>query len=75
MTSTKPTVSLVDVATYLPENRVPATWYTDQSDADTDMRDNPMFSPPEYRHHTAIDESNVDMMERAALRMAEMLAL
>jgi 3-oxoacyl-[acyl-carrier-protein] synthase III len=69
--STKPTVSLVDVATYLPENRVPAEWYTNQSDADTDMRDHPMFSPPEYRHHTAIDESNVDIMERAALKLAD----
>jgi 3-oxoacyl-[acyl-carrier-protein] synthase-3 len=71
MRSTTPTVSLVDVSTYLPENRVPADWYTSQSDADTDMRDNPMFSPPEYRHHTAIDESNVDMMERAASGLAE----
>ncbi|MGZ6780323.1 MAG: 3-oxoacyl-ACP synthase III family protein [Mycobacterium sp.] len=69
--TTTPTVSLIDVSTYLPENRVPAEWYTDQSDADTDMRDNPMFSPPEYRHHTAIDESNVDMMERAASGLAD----
>jgi 3-oxoacyl-[acyl-carrier-protein] synthase-3 len=71
MKSTTPTVSLIDVSTYLPQNRVPAEWYTDQSDADTDMRDNPMFSPPEYRHHTAIDESNVDMMERAASGLAD----
>lgn len=71
MNPTTPTVSLIDVSTYLPENRVPAEWYTDQSDADTAMRDNPMFSPPEYRHHTAIDESNVDMMERAASGLAE----
>ncbi len=71
MKSSAPTVSLIDVSTYLPENRVPAEWYTNQSDADTDMRDNPMFSPPEYRHHTAIDESNVDMMERAASGLAD----
>lgn len=60
-----PTISLIDIATYLPENRVPAEWYTSQSDVDNDMRDNPMFTPPEYRHHAAIDESNVDMLERA----------
>lgn len=64
MKSTAPTVSLIDVSTYLPENRVPADWYTSQSGAD-DMRDNPMFSPPEYRHHSGIDESNVDMIEQA----------
>ena len=65
MKSMKPTVSLIDIATYLPENRVPADWYTSQS-ANADMRDNPMFSPPEYRHHSGIDESNVDMIERAS---------
>lgn len=42
----QPTVSLIDVATYLPpENRVPAEWYTQYSDTD-DLRDNPMFRPP-----------------------------
>ena len=65
MKSTRPTVSLIDIANYLPENRVPAEYYTSQS-ADADMRDNPMFSPPEYRHHSGIDESNVDMIERAS---------
>ncbi|GAT15171.1 3-oxoacyl-ACP synthase III family protein [Mycolicibacterium thermoresistibile] len=60
-----PTVSLVDVASYLPENRMPASWYAEHAESD-DLRDNPMFAPPEYRHHSAIDESNVDMIERAA---------
>lgn len=65
MKSTKaPTVSLVDVATYLPANRVPAQWYAQFAESD-DLRDSPMFAPPEYRHHAAIDESNVDMIERA----------
>ncbi len=57
-------VSLVDVATYLPENRVPAAWYTEFSGND-DLRDNPMFRPPDYRHHAADDESNVDMIDKA----------
>ncbi|AQT81155.1 3-oxoacyl-ACP synthase [Mycolicibacterium litorale] len=58
------TVSLIDLATYLPENRVPAQWFTRFSDND-DLRDNPMFRPPDYRHHAADDESNVDMIEKA----------
>jgi 3-oxoacyl-[acyl-carrier-protein] synthase-3 len=62
--TTQPTVSLIDVATYLPENRVPADWYTRFSGND-DLRDNPMFRPPDYRRHAAVDESNVDMIERA----------
>ncbi|MDR3658341.1 MAG: 3-oxoacyl-[acyl-carrier-protein] synthase III C-terminal domain-containing protein [Mycobacterium sp.] len=62
--TTQPTVSLIDVATYLPENRVPAEWFTRYSSND-DLRDNPMFRPPDYRHHAADDESNVDMIERA----------
>jgi 3-oxoacyl-[acyl-carrier-protein] synthase III len=59
-----PTVSLIDVATYLPENRVPAAYYEKYASTD-DLRDNPMFAPPAYRHHSAFDESNVDMIERA----------
>jgi len=63
-TTTQPAVSLIDVATYLPENRVSAQWYTRYADSD-DLRDNPMFRAPDYRHHAADDESNVDMIERA----------
>lgn len=62
--STQRTVSLVDVAAYLPENRLPAEWYSRYAETD-DLRDNPMFRPPDYRHHAAEDESNVDMIERA----------
>ncbi len=57
-------VSLIDVATYLPENRVAAQWYARYADTD-ELRDNPMFRAPEHRHHAAADESNVDMIERA----------
>lgn len=62
--ATTPPVSLIDVATYLPENRVPAQWYARFAGTD-DLRDNPMFRPPDHRRHAAIDESNVDMIERA----------
>jgi 3-oxoacyl-[acyl-carrier-protein] synthase-3 len=67
---TQPTISLIDVATYLPENRVPAEWYTQYS-GDDSLRDNPMFRPPDFRHHAAIDESNVDMIERAVAALTE----
>jgi 3-oxoacyl-[acyl-carrier-protein] synthase III len=58
------TVSLIDVSTYLPENRVPAEWYAKFAGTD-DLRDNLMFRAPEYRHHAAFDESNTDMIVRA----------
>jgi 3-oxoacyl-[acyl-carrier-protein] synthase-3 len=61
----QPTVSLVDVATYLPENRVPAEYYAKFAGAD-DLRDNLMFRAPEYRHHADKDWTSVDMVEQAA---------
>lgn len=62
---TTPTVSLVDVSSYLPENEVPAEWYAKFAGTD-DLRDNLMFRAPEFRRHAAYEESNVDMMVRAA---------
>ncbi|WP_328352756.1 ketoacyl-ACP synthase III family protein [Mycobacterium sp. NBC_00419] len=67
---TEPTVSLVDIATYLPEKRLPAAWYT-QFSGDDDLRDNPMFRPPDFRHHAAEGESNVDMIEQAVKTLVE----
>jgi 3-oxoacyl-[acyl-carrier-protein] synthase III len=58
-------VSLIDVATYLPANRVPAEYYANFAGVD-DLRSNLMFRAPEFRHHSDIAESNVDMVERAA---------
>ena len=65
MSSTTNTVSLIDVSTYLPENKVPAEWYAKFAGTD-DLRDNLMFRAPEFRRHAAHDESNVDMMVSAA---------
>jgi len=62
---TTPNVSLIDVSTFLPEKRVSAEYYAQFAESD-DLRDSPMFAPPEYRHHSGIDESNVEMIERAA---------
>lgn len=53
---TTPTVSLVDVSTYRPENRVPAEWYARHADSDA-LFDNVIFRPPDYRHHAGFDES------------------
>ncbi len=65
MRTAEKTVSLVDVATYLPENKLPAEWFAQFAESD-DLRDNLMFRAPEFRHHAAFDESNVDMMATAA---------
>jgi 3-oxoacyl-[acyl-carrier-protein] synthase-3 len=69
MNTAQPAISLIDVATYLPENRLSAEWYARYAETD-DMSDSPMFRPPDYRHHAGEDESNVDMIERAAAVLA-----
>jgi len=48
MEMTTPTVSLVDVSTYLPENRVSAEYYANFAGTD-ELRDSLMFRAPEYR--------------------------
>ncbi len=65
-----PTVSLIDVATYLPENRVPASYYDEYAEDDY-LRDSPMFRSPDFRHHASIDESNVEMIERATAELVK----
>ena len=65
-----PTVSLVDVASYLPENRVPTEYFTQFSRSER-MAKNVMFRSPTYRHHVAPDETAVDMVERAAAPLIE----
>jgi 3-oxoacyl-[acyl-carrier-protein] synthase III len=64
------TVSLVDVSTYLPENRVSAEYYANFAGTD-DLRDNLMFRAPEYRHHVDKGKSNVDMVELAMKGLIE----
>ncbi|OBK99248.1 3-oxoacyl-ACP synthase [Mycobacterium sp. 1245499.0] len=60
-----PSVSLVDVSTYLPGEPIPAHYYAQFAESD-DLRDNVMFRAPKFRHHVAADESSIDMIERAA---------
>lgn len=65
------TVSLTDVAGYLPGDPVPASFYTDHPGAEDGLRDSPMFKIPPLRHHAARDETNVDMVERAVQPLIE----
>lgn len=65
------TVSLTDVAGYLPGNPVPADFYTDCPGAEDRLRDHPMFKVPPFRHHVAADETNTDMVERAVQPLIE----
>ena len=69
-TMTQPTVSLIDVASYLPGEPVPADYYAQFADSD-DLRDNLMFRAPKFRHHVAPEETATDMIERAAAGLIE----
>ncbi len=63
-------VSLLDVSTHLPENRVPAEYFAQFAGTD-DLKDSLMFRAPEYRHHAGLEVSNVDMIERAVEGLVE----
>lgn len=58
-------VSLVDIASYLPGDPIGADYYAQFAESD-DLRDNLMFRSPKFRHHVGPDESAADMMVRAA---------
>ena len=58
-------ISLIDISTYLPEKRVSADYYAQFASTD-DLRGSSMFRVPKFRHHAAKDETNTDMVERAA---------
>src|SRR5690242_10019496 len=61
----QPTVSLLDVSTYLPGESIGADYYAQFAGSD-ELRDNMMFRAPKFRHHVAPDETAIDMVERAA---------
>ncbi|AMU70276.1 putative 3-oxoacyl-[acyl-carrier-protein] synthase [Mycobacteroides abscessus subsp. abscessus] len=63
-------VSIFDISSYLPENRVSAEYFA-QYAKDDDLAENVMFRSPAYRHHVANDESAVDMAERAVAGLRE----
>jgi 3-oxoacyl-[acyl-carrier-protein] synthase-3 len=60
-----PTVSLIDVSSYLPGEPIGTDYYAAFAGADQ-LRDNLMFRAPKLRHHVAADETAIDMVERAA---------
>src|SRR5260370_22122467 len=66
----QPSVSLIDVSTYLPDEPIGAAYYAQFAESD-ELRDNVMFRAPKFRHHVAPDETAVDMIERATLGLIE----
>jgi 3-oxoacyl-[acyl-carrier-protein] synthase-3 len=59
-----PTVSLIDVSTYLPGEPIGTDYYADYAGSDG-LRHNLMFRAPKFRHHITEDETAIDMIERA----------
>lgn len=64
------TVSLLDVASYLPENRVDAAYFAQFAKSDKLAR-SVMFRAPSTRHHVGKDETAVDMAERAVAQLVD----
>ncbi|MFE6859496.1 3-oxoacyl-ACP synthase III family protein [Nocardia sp. NPDC057668] len=58
------TVSLVDIAGYLPENVVSADYFARYADPE-DVTGSLMFKAPKFRRHVAPGETPADMAERA----------
>jgi 3-oxoacyl-[acyl-carrier-protein] synthase-3 len=66
----EPTVSLIDLSTYLPGEPIGTDYYAEFAESD-DLRDNLMFRAPKFRHHVAPEESSIDMIERAVQGLIE----
>jgi 3-oxoacyl-[acyl-carrier-protein] synthase III len=65
------TVSLVDVASYLPENKVGVEYFAQYADKEDPLKNSIMFRAPKFRHHVARDETAADMIEKAAATLFE----
>ncbi|AOK32279.1 MULTISPECIES: 3-oxoacyl-ACP synthase III family protein [Burkholderia] len=63
-------VSLIDVSSYLPENRVTLDYFLEHAEHD-ELAENVMFRAPRFRHHASPDETATDMIERACAGMIE----
>src|ERR1700753_417124 len=66
----QPTVSLIDVSSYLPGEPLGADYYAQFAGSD-DLAANLMFRAPKFRHHVGPDETAIDMVERAAHGLIE----
>ena len=64
-----PTVSLIDVSSYLPGEPIGTDYYAQFAGAD-DLRDNVMFRAPKFRHHVAAGRDR-DRHGRAGHRRAD----
>ncbi|MDH6197810.1 3-oxoacyl-[acyl-carrier-protein] synthase-3 [Mycobacterium frederiksbergense] len=64
------TVSLIDVSTYLPGEKIGADYYARFAGND-ELAENVMFRAPRFRHHVAPEETAIDMVERAAAGLIE----
>ncbi|MGK5533923.1 3-oxoacyl-ACP synthase III family protein [Streptomyces sp. URMC 129] len=59
------TVSLLEVASYLPPKKVPTQYFLDVQDRNGELAGHEMFGAPAFRHHVAREESAADMIEKA----------
>ncbi|BBZ73613.1 3-oxoacyl-ACP synthase III family protein [Mycobacterium paraseoulense] len=66
----QPSVSLIDVSSYLPGAPIGVDYYAQFAESDA-LRENVMFRAPKFRHHVGPDESSIDMIERAANGLIE----
>jgi 3-oxoacyl-[acyl-carrier-protein] synthase III len=65
-----PEVSLVDVSSYLPGNRIGIEYFTRFQFVNGPIAQL-TFDPPNYRHHIAPDETPADMVEKAVAPLIE----
>jgi 3-oxoacyl-[acyl-carrier-protein] synthase-3 len=63
-------VSLLDVSSYLPENRVPVEYFARYAES-VEQAGSVMFKAPPCRHHIAPDETAADMAEHAIAGLIE----
>ena len=69
-TTSAPTVSFIDVSTYVSEKCVSAEYYANLAGT-AELREDLMFRAPQFRHHVGKDESNVDVIQQAVTRLVE----
>jgi 3-oxoacyl-[acyl-carrier-protein] synthase-3 len=63
-------VSLIDVASYLPENQLDTEYFAQYAESD-ELAESIMFKAPLSRRHVAPGETATDMIERAAAPLIE----
>lgn len=66
----RPPVSLIDVASYLPGEPIGTEYFTQYARSDR-MAKNVMFRSPQARHHVGRDESSMDMIANAIEPLVE----